>query len=116
MRELIGKVTSTLKSEGIVALNKKAFSYVQTRRIERQVREEQVFRDVLFIDGCGSTVPHPARYRITHQREQLAYYDISSNEVFYQHLSIEMVRLYRTFVFFRCPYNDKIGEFIQLAK
>ena len=38
MRELIGKVTSTLKSEGIVALNKKAFSYVQTRRIERQVR------------------------------------------------------------------------------
>ena len=116
MRELIGKVTSTLKSEGIVALNKKAFSYVQTRRIERQVREEQVFRDVLFIDGCGSTVPHPARYRITHQREQLAYYDISSNEVFYQHLSIEMVRLYRTFVFFRCPYNDKVGEFIQLAK
>ena len=116
MRELIGKVTSTLKSEGIVALNKKAFSYVQTRRIERQVREEQVFRDVLFIDGCGSTVPHPARYRITHQREQLAYYDISSNEVFYQHLSIEMVRLYRTFVFFRCPYNDKIGKFIQLAK
>ena len=109
-------MTSTLKSEGIVALNKKAFSYVQTRRIERQVREEQVFRDVLFIDGCGSTVPHPARYRITHQREQLAYYDISSNEVFYQHLSIEMVRLYRTFVFFRCPYNDKIGEFIQLAK
>ena len=58
----------------------------------------------------------PTRYRVTHQREQLEYYGMTSSEVFFKHLSLDMVRLYRTFVFFRCPYTDMIGEFIKLAK
>lgn len=29
---------------------------------------------------------------------------------------MDMVRLYRGFIFFWCPYNEQIGEFIKLAK
>lgn len=116
MNELLGKVTKTLKNEGIGILNKKICAYIKTKQIEKKVKNEQQFKDVLFIDGCGENLPHPARYRVTHQREQLEYYNISSNEVFYQHLSLNMVRLYRAFVFFRCPVTEEIEEFVLLAK
>ena len=72
--------------------------------------------DVLFINGCGDLVPHPSRYRVTHQREQLNAYNIVSDEVYYTDLSIEQVKFAHIFVFFRCPYTDTIGEFINLAK
>ncbi|MBC5684682.1 MULTISPECIES: glycosyltransferase [Ruminococcus] len=116
MQEILRKVTKTLKDEGIASVGKKARSYIKTKNIEKKLKTSQVFQDVLFINGCGPEVPHPARYRVSHQREQLTYYNISSNEVFYQHLSMDMVRLYRGFIFFRCPYNEQIGEFIKLAK
>lgn len=116
MNKLLGKVANTLKNEGIENLNKKAFNYIKNKRIENKVKKEQKFCDVLFIDGCGEALPHPTRYRVTHQREQLDYYNISSNEVFYKHLSVDMVRLYRAFVFFRCPITDEIEKFICIAK
>lgn len=75
-----------------------------------------MFKDVLFINGCDENVPHPARYRVTHQREQLEANNISTNEVYYANLQLDQVRFYRTFVFFRCPYTDMVGEFIELAK
>ncbi len=53
---------------------------------------------------------------MTHQREQLAANNISTGEVYYVNLQLDQVRYYRTFVFFRCPYTDMIGEFIKLAK
>ena len=116
MENLLKKSVDTLKKGGISSLNSKVKSYLKTKKIEKTIREDQVFRDVLFIDGCGSFLPHPSRYRVSHQREQLAYYNITSNEVFYEHLSIDMVRLYRTFIFFRCPYTKEVKEFIEAAK
>lgn len=116
MKNLAEKAMLILKSEGVVALGRKTKSYILTKRIEKNVKSEQVFRDVLFVDGCGNNLPHSSRYRVAHQREQLAYYNISSNEVFYEHLSIDMVRLYRTFIFFRCPYREHIKVFIETAR
>lgn len=116
MKNLVEKVILTLKSEGIVALGRKTKSYILTKKIEKEVKSEKIFRDVLFVDGCGNNLPHSSRYRVAHQREQLDYYNISSNEVFYEHLSIDMVRLYRTFIFFRCPYREHIKEFIETAR
>lgn len=73
--------------------------------------------DVLFINGCDpAIVPHPPRYRIAHQQEQLIANNIDSNKVFYTNLSLDQVRNYRVFIFFRCPYTPVIGEFIKLAK
>ena len=48
-----------------------------------QKSKDKAFMDVLFINGCDKSVPHPPRYRVTHQREQLLAFGIESNEVFY---------------------------------
>lgn len=72
------------------------------------------YMDVLFINGCY--LPHPSRYRVTHQREQLLAGNLTSNEVFYTDLKLELVRNYRVFIFYRCPYTETVGKFIQLAK
>ena len=106
IRELTAKTLHTLKEEGIISVGRKAKSYVHTARTVGRDAKDRVYKDVLFINGCDESVPHPARYRVTHQREQLA----ANN------LQLDQVRYYRTFVFFRCPYTDMIGEFIKLAK
>ena len=72
--------------------------------------------DVLFINGCDSSVPHPARYRVTHQREQLEAHNISTDEVYYIDLQEEQVRYAHVFIFFRCPHTDTIEHVIQKAK
>lgn len=74
------------------------------------------YKDVLFINGCAPTVPHPPRYRVTHQREQLAANNISSDEVYYENLELDLVRYYRVIIIFRCPYIDIVGEFIKKAR
>ena len=73
--------------------------------------------DVLFINGCDPTIaPHPYRYRVQHQREQLLAYGISSNEVFYADLHADMVKNYRVILFYRCPWCDRVEEAVQTAR
>ena len=109
IRELTAKTLHTLKEEGIISVGRKAKSYVHTARTVGRDAKDRVYKDVLFINGCDESVPHPARYRVTHQREQLAANNISTGEVYYVNLQLDQVRYYRTFVFFRCPYTDMIG-------
>ena len=61
-------------------------------------------------------VPHPPRYRVTHQREQLEACNFSTGEVYYEELNPDVVNDYRSFIFFRCPYTDNVGELIKRAK
>lgn len=118
MKLLTEKVIETLKTDGISMVVRKSKRYIAQRLQNGQEnminRPERTFADVLFINGCY--LPHPSRYRVTHQREQLWAGNVSNNEVFYTDLTLEMVRMYRVFVFFRCPYTDLIGEFIVRAK
>lgn len=74
----------------------------------------KTFMDVLFINGCF--LPHPSRYRVDHQREQLFANGINSNTVFYENLSLDLVKHYRVFIFFRCPITEVVRSFINLAK
>ena len=73
------------------------------------------FVDVLFINGCDYSVPHPIRYRVTHQMEQLESMGISCAVVNAWELLDDHVRTARTFVIFRCPYVEAIGNFVKLA-
>ena len=117
VKELGKKTVITLKNEGMGAVLKKAKHKIcggQEAYVEYE--PEKIFKDILFINGCDASVPHPARYRVTHQREQLEAHNISTNQVFYTDLQLDQVRFYRTFIFFRCPYTDIIGEFIDIAK
>lgn len=114
VKELSGKVITTLKDEGIKSLTKKSYKYVSYKvgRINRKY--DKCFKDVLFINGCS--LPHPQRYRVTHQIEQLESYGISCDKIDYDKLTLDKVRYFRAFVFYRCPILPVIEEFIKIAK
>lgn len=116
VKELAIKTIRTLKNEGIASFGRKTKNYIHTTKVAGKDAKYKVYKDVLFINGCDESVPHPARYRVTHQREQLEANNVSTNEIYYANLQLDQVRFYRTFIFFRCPYTDMVGEFIQLAK
>lgn len=111
----IDKTINTLKKEGFKIFLLKTKYYIQNRfRKTSNINNSSLCSDVLFING--TFLPHPARYRVTHQKEQLFAYNVTSNEVFYEDLKLEYVKQFRVFIFFRCPINETIDEFISLAK
>ncbi len=110
-KQYIRKGIESLRYNGIkktIALTKDHF-----RGIHHDIIKE-IYADVLFINGCF--LPHPPRYRVQHQMEQLFVGGIISAEVPYTELKLEYVGKYRVFVFFRCPYTDIVGRFIDEAK
>ena len=113
---------TTLRDEGVGPFVSKANNFLKlygATHLKKKITTSingQTFKDVLFINGCDESVPHPARYRVTHQREQLEAQRVSTDQVYYLQLELDMVRYYRTFIFFRCPYTDTIGRFIEIAK
>lgn len=72
------------------------------------------FVDVLFINGCDYSVPHPIRYRVNHQAEQLEAIGMSTRIVNAWEWDDDLARIARSFIIFRCPYADIIGHIIEL--
>lgn len=83
---------------------------------EFQREKSRVYRDILFISGCDEHLPHPHRYRVEHQMEQLASGGYTCDTVYFQELKPWMVRCYGAFVIFRCPMTDTLREFATMAK
>ena len=110
IKYLAKKVKNTLSDEGIKSLTKKSVKYVKNG----MKGDKQQCKDVLFINGCY--LPHPSRYRVAHQLEQLLSNGMTADQVFYDKLTMEKQKYYRTFIFFRCPITDTIKEFIKRAK
>ncbi len=113
VRRIIERSVSTLREDGIGSFGRKSVNYIKTRTIQRKSKEE-VYGDVLFINGC--TLPHPTRYRVDHQIEQLLASGIVAHRISTIKLELKHIKYYRAFVFFRCPITDDIEEFIQKAK
>lgn len=116
IRDLAGMTVRSVKREGIKATARKVYSYLRygKSRVEKRAGLKWLYADVLFVNGCY--LPHPSRYRVSHQREQLLAKNIVTSEIFYTDLTLDLVKRYRLFVFYRCPYTDAVGEFIGLAK
>ncbi len=74
------------------------------------------FFDVMFVNGCDYSVPHPVRYRVGHQVEQLRAAGLSCGVVDAWNLRDDHLRHARTFIFFRCPVTDEVERFIGEAK
>ena len=72
--------------------------------------------DVIFINGCDYSVPHPVRYRVDHQIEQLVAAGLSAAKVEATDVDEDLLRHARVFVIFRCPITDEIRGFISKAK
>ena len=105
---------NSLKSRGVKGTAIRVKEYISGKDKNQRKEPFNVVGDVLFVNGCF--LPHPARYRVSHQIEQLFAGGIVAQSVSYTELEIELVRQYRAFVFFRCPYTETIGEFISIAK
>ena len=112
LKRLIGKVKQTLKDEGIKGLLKKIINFIYFRITKVNRKYDNCFKDVLFINGC--TLPHPQRYRVDHQIEQLESHGISCDRIDYDKLTLDKVRYFRAFVFYRCPVLPTIEEFIKI--
>lgn len=118
--ELKDNFRYVLREEGAVAaagrLRYHAGNYLGRLRPKGAPRDDMSdFVDVLFINGCAFSVPHPIRYRVDHQAEQLESAGVSTRIVNAWELTEDHVRIARTFVIFRCPYTDAVGSFIELA-
>ena len=65
---------------------------------------KRIIKDVLFINGCNiNTVPHPYRYRILHQMEQLNAGFLESDVFYYLNFEPIIVCNYRVIIFFLYP-------------
>jgi len=74
-------------------------------------------KDVLFINGCNiKNLPHPYRYRVLHQMEELDAGFLESDAVDYLNFDPIIVRDYRVIIFFRCPWTERVDKAITLAK
>ena len=104
------KIIWTLKNEGLNSLVRKTKNYIATKTIKK---DDAVLKDILFINGC--TLPHPERYRVDHQIEQLEASGLSCDKVLYTDLTLDQIKFYRGFVFFRCPVTPTIEDFIKKA-
>ena len=115
LNNLLDKTVNVLKSEGISGFSKHVKHYIETQK-EGKLSSNSA-KDILFINGCSYDVlPHPPRYRVKHQREQLELFGYATDEVYYKSLKLEYVYKYRAFIIFRCIYTDELNEFITLAK
>ena len=109
--KLLQKSKKAVKEEGVAGFLKKAKNYMIFKIKVRKSEEEM--KDVLFINGC--TLPHPMRYRVEHQVEQLEAGGFSSDMVLYTELDPEKIKFYRAVVIFRCPITEKVEELIKKA-
>ncbi len=120
VRQLLELFVNTTSREGLRASVRKSADIVG-RRLDgrRWLKRNPVgvsFNDVLFINGCDYSVPHPIRYRVDHQIQQLEAAGVKCGRVEAWDLTLDMIGDARSFVIFRCPYTQKIGEFISAAK
>lgn len=110
VKYLLDKSFTTIKEEGIKSFILKTNNFITLRRKKMKF---SCFKDVLIINGC--TLPHPERYRVDHQIEQLEAYGLTANKVYYENLNLDMLKYYRAFIFFRCPITPIVNEFIDNA-
>lgn len=111
IKELSQKTIETLKIEGVRGLYIKVKYFVKGHLIKDN---KKAYKDILFINGC--TLPHPQRYRVDHQIEQLEASGLSCKRVNYDRIDINDIKYYRGFVFFRCPVTNEVKEFIKTAQ
>ncbi len=111
IKYIIRKSKESLVEDGLIGFIKKGGRYIK----QKSTGDNRLqVKDILFINGCY--LPHPSRYRVTHQIEQLVSSNVTADEVFFENLDINLEKYYRGFVFYRCPITEEIKEFIKKAK
>ena len=81
------------------------------------ILKNRIIGDVLYVNGCDPNIlPHPYRYRILHQIEQLNAGFLEAYEIYYLNLNPLFISDFRVIIFYRCPWTENIEKAISLAK
>ncbi len=113
--ELIHKTFQSLKSDGPVITLHKIKTYLAYQKcLTIQAPIQNQYLDVLFINGC--TLPHPSRYRVDHQMEELMMAGLKCEQVFYSNVDESYARCARVYILFRCPYTDGLRKLVEKAR
>ena len=107
--ERLVKAARVLKNEGPVSLAHKVM-----RSIAASAHPEYAVQ-VLFVNGCSPDVPHPTRYRVFHQMEQLQLAGVTCGHVYYEDLVPAYTGCAKAVVFFRCQITDLVRASIACA-
>lgn len=111
---ILNKSLYVLKNEGVFSLLKKSKRYIFNHKKNNNVKFAKEMKDVLFVNGCS--LPHPERYRVDHQIEQLCSNGITADKIYYEDLTIDKEKYYNCFVIFRCPITPEVEKLIKKAK
>ena len=113
MLRVIKKGFHSFFEDGPKVFFKKAINYIRWK-IVKLMSKDHYYKDVLFINGC--TIPAPSRYRVDNQIEQCESSGLYADKVNYDALDPNVVKYYRSFVFYRCPITENVKKLIELAK
>ena len=101
----------------IILINSDKNIYNEPKLTYNNFLKKRKVSDVLFINGCHYDIlPHPYRYRVLNQMEQLAAGFLDCVVIFYLRLNHLIVRDFRVIIFYRCPWTEEINKAIILAK
>ena len=94
---LTAKLKKAVAEEGIGGLAGRTKGYLARAKKEKEFQREKsrVYRDILFISGCNEQLPHPHRYRVVHQMEQLEAGGYTCDTVYFQELKLDGTLLRR---------------------
>lgn len=111
-KRVISRSRSIIRSDGMIKFINRAVKHAYFMKFPE--KKKKYCRDILFVNGCA--LEAPTWYRVDHQMEQLVSNGLTTDTVFYTDLTIEHMKYYRGFVFFRCPITDTVRDFIKEAK
>ena len=101
----------------IITIKSDKNNYEEPKLTKKNFLRKRKVSDVLFINGCHHDIlPHPHRYRVLNQMEQLNAGFLGSVEIFYLKLNPLIVRDFRVIIFYRCPWTEEVDKAITLAK
>lgn len=91
---------------------------IRTQLFNTKRGKSRLFADgptcqILFVNGCD--LETLKRYRVSHQREQLELWGISTDEVHYSEITEIDAQRADAFIVYRCPITEQIKRFIRSA-
>ncbi|WP_294153900.1 glycosyltransferase [uncultured Selenomonas sp.] len=107
------KAWATLRNDGLRAFVQKTRAFLQRARHQAQAVRRPAYVDVLFINGCP--LPHPYRYRVQHQRDQLLAAGLCNEERWVDDVSAEDLALCRAVIIYRAPWTPALEALVQQA-
>lgn len=117
----VKKAWRVLREEGALMFAKKTAYYLKRQYGKKEFiapPSAKAYADVLFVNGCP--LPHPYRYRVQHQKEQLAAYGINPLEIDAAEIENgagkDMLKFCRAVIIYRCPHTPAVENFIKRAR